>query len=106
LALLDLHDNRGAIAYGIEAYRDRKPTGVAKLRRGRRPRPAADDDQRQRVRPAARRGDRILSTAAARRHPRPLSAGDGDNPWHRSLPVCRPDISRATAASIADFCND
>ena len=35
--LLDLHNNRGAMAYGIEAFERRQPAGVAGVRhRGRR----------------------------------------------------------------------
>ena len=73
--LLDLHNNRGAMGYGIEAFNERNPlawpsfatvedvTGLP-----------ADRDQRQRVRPAARRGHQLLPPAA-RRPASPPAAG-------------------------------
>ena len=48
--VLDLHNNRGAMAYGIEELESPEPPGVAGVRdRGRRPRAAAHDDQCQRM---------------------------------------------------------
>ena len=62
--LLDLHNNRGAMGYGIEAFNAQGSACLAGLRdRRRREGPAADRDQRQRVRSAARRGHRLLSPA-------------------------------------------
>ena len=84
--LLDLHNNRGAMAYGIEEFEQAQPARLAGLRdRRRRARPRADDDQRQRVRPAARRGRQLLPAAAARRRRRALPPGDGHDPRHRDL---------------------
>ena len=79
--LLDLHNNRGAMGYGIEELEQPQPARLAGLRhRGRRPRPGADHDQRQRVRPAAGRGHQLLPPAGAGRRRRPLPPGHG----HRS----------------------
>jgi len=58
--LLDLHSNRGAMGYGIEAFNARDPLAWPAFARRRRQGPAADGDQRQRVRPAARRRRRLL----------------------------------------------
>ena len=51
--LLDLHNNRGAMALRDRGVRSAATRWPGRFRhRGRRPRPGADHDQRQRVRPA------------------------------------------------------
>ena len=60
--LLDLHNNRPAMAYGIEELERENPLAWPALRDGgRRSRFPPDRHQRERVRSAARRGDRVLS---------------------------------------------
>ena len=85
--LMDLHNNRGAMAYGIEELERKNPLawpGFAKG--GRRTRASSDRDQRQRVRPAARRGRQLLSPADSRGRPGGVPTGHGDAPRHRGLP--------------------
>ena len=52
--LLDLHDNRGAMGYGIEAFNERNPLAWPSFATAEDVGVPADDDQRQRVRSAAR----------------------------------------------------
>ena len=84
--LLRLHNNRGRIGYGIEAFERAEPAGLALVRqRGRRHRVPPDRDQRQRMRPSARRGDQLLPAAALSRRRGPLSPDDGDDARDRDL---------------------
>ena len=73
--LLRLHNNRGAMGYGIEAFEARNPARLALLRTGRRrPRLPAHRHQRQRVRPAARRGHQLLPPPPGGGRARPAAA--------------------------------
>ena len=93
--LLHLHNNRGAMGYGIEAFNERNPLAWPSFaERRRRHRLPADGDQRQRVRPAARRGDQLLPPAARGRGAGPLPPDDGDHArdgdLHHRLPRHQP----------------
>ena len=85
--LLDLHNNQGAMGYGIDAFEAEDPLAwplfASSEERGRS---AADHDFRQRVRPAARRRHRLLPTPARLWRAGEVSSGDGHDPRHRSLP--------------------
>ena len=84
--LLNLHNNRGAMGYGIEAFDERNPLAWPSFAtRRRRRRLSADRDQRQRVRPAARRGHQLLPPAARGRGPGALPPDDGHHARHRDL---------------------
>ncbi len=73
--LLHLHNNRGAMGYGIEAFNERNPLAWPSFAdRRRRHRLPSDRDQRQRVRPAARRGHQLLPPPALGRGARPAAA--------------------------------
>ena len=99
--LLDLHNNRGAMAYGIEAFLREEPSGLAELRdRRRREGPAANSDPRERMRSATRRGHQLLSPADQERHPRALPPSHGHHARHsrssRSLARTSATTRRAT----------
>ena len=104
--LLHLHNNRGAMGYGIEAFNERNPL------RGL-PSPAlttyglaADGHQRQRVRPAAGRRDQLLPAAPRSRRPGTLPSGDGHHARHGDLRSRLPRHQRDTARDIAAFAQD
>ncbi len=87
--LLDLHNNQGAMAYGILELERRNPLAWPGFRDGRRrSRPGADDHQRERMRSAARRRHRLLSSADARRREGQVPPGDGYDSRHRDLSDC------------------
>lgn len=85
--LIDLHNNNGAIGYGIEAFNARDSlawpgfAGESDVKRS-----AQRGDHCQRVRSSARRGGKLLSFAIARWRSRPLPPGDGHDPRHRGVP--------------------
>ena len=85
--LLNLHNNNGALGYGIEAFEAEDPLAWPLF--------ASEEDVAgfprhrhlsQRVRPAARRRHRVLSSAPPRRPERALPPGHGHDPRHRDLP--------------------
>ena len=92
---ISVHNNRSAMAYGIEAFNARNPLAwPAFAQREDVAGSAAGGDQRQRVRPAARRGHRLLPAAARRRRFGALPPDHGRVPRHRDpagrLPRHRP----------------
>ena len=73
--LLHLHNNRGAVGYGIEALPGARSAGMALLRDGgRRARLPTHGHQRQRVRPAAGRGSQLLPAPPGGRRVQPAAA--------------------------------
>ena len=103
--LLDLHNNRGATAYGIEAYRSRNPLAWPGF--------ATEDDVRgmpptmisvNECDPLRDEGIgfyRLLMRAGVAARCRQVM---GTVHGIEVYPICCPDISRDTAASIALFC--
>ena len=85
--LLDLHNNQGAMGYGIEAFEAEDPLAWPLF--------ASSEDviglptttiSVNECDPPARRGDRLLSTVARLRRLGSVSASDGHDSRHRSLP--------------------
>jgi acetyl esterase len=104
--LLDLHNNRGAMAYGIDALTARS-AGVAVVRqRGRRARPGADGDQRQRGDPLRDEGIEFYRLLLRAGVPARCRQVMGTIHGTEIFTVACPDISRETAASIAQFCRE
>ena len=104
---MNLHNNRGAMGYGIEAFNERNPLAWPSFAAaGRRDRFPSHRDQRERVRPAARRRDQFLPAAAAAGVPARCRQMMGTMHGTEIFSIACPDISRDTARDIAAFSRD
>jgi acetyl esterase len=103
--LMDLHNNRGAMAYGIEAFRDRNPlawpafataTDVAGL-----PPTVISVNECDPLRDEGINFYRLLLHNGVSARCRQVM---GTTHGTEIFPTCCPDISRDTASDIANFC--
>ena len=103
--LLNLHNNRGALAYGIEAFNEGDPLAWPGF--------ATEDDVRglpptmvsvNEYDPLRDEGIGFYRTLLAAGVPASCRQVNGTIHGTEIFPICCPDISRETARSIADFC--
>ncbi|MEM1433127.1 MAG: alpha/beta hydrolase [Pseudomonadota bacterium] len=103
--LINLHDNTGAVAYGIQTLTDRDPLAWPGF--------ASEDDVRGLVPtvisvnecdPLRDEGIEFYRLLLRAGVPARCQMAVGTVHGTEIFPVCCPDVSRAAAASIADFC--
>ena len=103
--LLNLHNNRGALAYGIEAFNEGEPLAWPGF--------ATENDVRglpptmvsvNEYDPLRDEGIGFYRTLLAAGVPASCRQVMGTIHGTEIFPICCPDISRETARSIADFC--
>ncbi len=103
--LLDLHNNRGAMAYGIEEFEAGNPLAWPSF--------ATEDDVRglpptvisvNECDPLRDEGIEFYRLLLRAGGPGTLSAGDGHHPRTEIFSIACPDVSHDTAASIAHHC--